>query len=187
MACRRQSVRGLIDQAWRLHEEQGTDGGVRLGLSLIGVFPDIVQWWQTEPEGHHDTHEITAYVNDHIFDDEAAVLNAKVQMAVLRMIDATKRWSQDTYFKIGVGLNADIGAAGALQIAGLKRAPIAVKAPMPGAAAGAGRRLSGGIANRAVHRHADCPSGGQIRRRRCVAGGSATFINPYRWWRHENP
>ncbi|AEV36799.1 hypothetical protein PSE_2289 [Pseudovibrio sp. FO-BEG1] len=109
-----EAVRRLIDQVWELHEEKGTDDGVALGLSLIGIRPHFEHWWQQEPEGPHDTHNLTVYANEHLFEDEAVLLNEKVQRAALTMVDATKRWSQDTNFELGAEFEStlNLGIAG---------------------------------------------------------------------------
>lgn len=109
-----EAVRRLIDQVWRLHEEKGTDDGVALGLSLIGIRPHFEHWWQQEPVGPHDTHNLTVYANEHLFEDEAVLLNEKVQRAALTMVDATKRWSQDTNFELGAEFEStlNLGLAG---------------------------------------------------------------------------
>ncbi len=109
-----EAVRRLIDQVWGLHEEKGTDDGVALGLSLIGIRPHFEHWWQQEPEGPHDTHRLTVYANEHLFEDEAVLLNSKVQNAAKTMVDATKRWSQETRFELGAEFEStlNLGMAG---------------------------------------------------------------------------
>ncbi|KZL24269.1 phage tail protein [Pseudovibrio sp. WM33] len=109
-----EAVRRLIDEVWKLHEDKGTDDGVALGLSLIGIRPHFEHWWQQEPEGPHDTHKLTVYANEHLFEDEVVLLNEKVQRAALTMVDATKRWSQDTSFELGAEFEStlNLGLAG---------------------------------------------------------------------------
>ncbi|EFO32512.1 phage tail protein I [Roseibium sp. TrichSKD4] len=91
----------LIDRAWELHEAQGTDGGVRLGLELLGCHADIRQWWQQEPPAHHDTHEIDIFFDEVLF-EEAALGDPKHRNAADNIVDATKRWSQSTAIRYGV-------------------------------------------------------------------------------------
>ncbi|SDR15366.1 phage tail protein [Pseudovibrio sp. Tun.PSC04-5.I4] len=139
-----EAVRRLIDEAWPLHEDKGTDDGVALGLSLIGVRPHFEHWWQQEPEGPHDTHNLTVYVNEHLFDDEAVLLNSKVQIAALTMVDATKRWSQDTNFELGAEFETTLSL-------GLGGACVALAQPM--GALGipeSGATLSAGTVGRGV-------------------------------------
>jgi phage tail P2-like protein len=88
-------VRKLIDDAWPLHEQQGTDAGVKLGQELLGIGVEIEHWWQKEPQGYHDTHTITLNLGD----SDAPViepLGLEVQQTALKTIEATKRWSQQT-------------------------------------------------------------------------------------------
>lgn len=107
-------ARELVDNAWPLHEWQGTDKGVRMALDLIKFRPEITHWWQQVPEGAHDTHNLTVYVNDHLFADESTLLNAKAQRTALHMNNAAKRFSQATSFRLGIGVDNSIGIAAKL-------------------------------------------------------------------------
>ena len=114
-----EAARRLIDSAWELHARKGTDGGVILGQSLLGIQPHITQWYEQEPVGHHDTHEIKVYLQEQLYDD-GPILDAKTQRASLRMLEATKRYSQDTSFSIGLSVDPQtLGLAAATAIAGL--------------------------------------------------------------------
>ncbi|WP_319530803.1 phage tail protein [uncultured Cohaesibacter sp.] len=88
-------ARKLIDDAWALHEQQGTDAGVKLGQNLLGIGVSIEHWWQKEPIGYHDTHTITLNLGDSD-DPPTDPLGPEVQQSALKTIEATKRWSQDT-------------------------------------------------------------------------------------------
>ncbi len=62
--------------------------------------------------GAPNTHTVTVYVNEQIFDDEPTLLNQRVQRAALKIIDATKRWSQETSFQIGAGFDSERALSG---------------------------------------------------------------------------
>lgn len=96
-------VRRFINQAYAIHASKGYIEGTRLGLEMLGVHVEWVQWWQTNPKGPHNTHTVTAFASENVFAEEATVLNARLQRAIQRVIDATKRWSQDVSFQIGAG------------------------------------------------------------------------------------
>ncbi len=114
-------VRRLIDRAYELHALKGTDEGVKLGLKLLtGLRPDIVHWWQKSPRGHHDTHTITVWVGEAVYGD-GVILSEKVQRAALAIIDAAKRWSQDTDFRLGAGWSSHTGLACATAAAAVAR------------------------------------------------------------------
>ncbi|WP_310620876.1 phage tail protein [Flexibacterium corallicola] len=115
------AVRRLIDHRWALHEKKGTDNGVKLGQELLGITPSIEHWWQQEPEGHHDTHQITIYVNEHLFEGEEAFLNAKIQNASLHMVDATKRWSQGTQYQLGAEFKSGLGVGNTARAASMAK------------------------------------------------------------------
>lgn len=113
-------VRNLVDGSFDVHARQGTDGGMEFGLELIGVRGRLSHWWQQSPEGQPNTHIVTVYANEHIFADEPVFLNARLQGAALSMVDATKRWSQDTSFRLGAGFDDLVLAANrtaAMQVA----------------------------------------------------------------------
>lgn len=119
----------LIDRAWELHEAQGTDGGVQLGLSLLGIVPEILHWWQQKPQGHHDTHRLTVFVNELLFEGEDAILGRKTQTAAHTMVDATKRWSQDTDFRTGIRQSDDLGVANAATGSSVQIAQLSADVP----------------------------------------------------------
>ncbi len=96
----------LIDMAFDLHEAKGTDPAILDGLAAIGAKADIEQWYEQTPIGAPHTHQITVYVNEPVYGDEPVLLNERVQRAALKIINATKRWSQDTDFRLGVGFDS---------------------------------------------------------------------------------
>lgn len=138
-------VRALLDAAPDIHALTGTVAGVRRALDAIGVTVDWVQWFQRQPPGHHDTHEVIAYVNDHLFADQAALLTAETQAAVMRLIRATQRWSQEIDFKLGVAAKSSVALAGALQRAAIARNRLDASVPMP-----SGRMALSGSVQRAT-------------------------------------
>jgi len=64
--------------------------------------------WVPLPQAAPNTHVVTAYVSEHIFSGEAAILNERVQQACLRIVDATKRWSQEITFRLGAGFKDEL-------------------------------------------------------------------------------
>ena len=107
------AARRLIDQAWTLHEKQGTDEGMKLGQSLLGTTMTITHWWQENPEAAHDTQKVTVWFEG-LLVDGGTIADAKHQKMVLQLIDVTKRWSQDTAVSFGVRSNVSLymGAIG---------------------------------------------------------------------------
>lgn len=141
-------VRALLTAAPDIHAMTGTIAGARRALGAIGVTVDWTQWWQMEPPGHHDTHDVIAYVNDHLFADQAALLTAETQVAVLRLIRATQRWSQDVSFKIGIGARSSVALASVFQRTAIARLGLNAAVPMP-----AGRvALAGGLQRAGIRR-----------------------------------
>lgn len=130
------ATRRLLDNAWDLHERKGTDGGVILGQELLGIHPQITQWYEQDPVGQHDTHKITVYVNEHLYEGEATLLNEKIQRASLKMIHATKRWSQESSYSLGVGFDSDLGIAARGRGHAFARTDGATKLPLMGSSMG---------------------------------------------------
>jgi phage tail P2-like protein len=43
--------RGVIASAYLVHRQRGTLAGLRRALDALGVASEVVEWWQTTPEG----------------------------------------------------------------------------------------------------------------------------------------
>lgn len=110
-------TRRFIKRAYELHAKKGYVEGTRLGLKILGVDVEWQQWWQltpsregdaiewphrNAPKGHHNTHTITAYANEVIFEGQSALFDGAVLDACLKIIHATQRWSQSIALRIGV-------------------------------------------------------------------------------------
>ncbi|MCT4654349.1 MAG: phage tail protein [Cohaesibacter sp.] len=93
-------ARRLIDRAWELHEKQGRDEGVVAGQNVLGSSVAIEHWWQQDPKGPHDTQKVTIFFDEPLFED-SQLGDEKYRQAALKVIDATKRWSQDTALRFG--------------------------------------------------------------------------------------
>ncbi|MGV1803853.1 phage tail protein I [Agrobacterium vitis] len=130
-------VRQLLARAPDIHAMTGTVAGVRRALGALGVTVDWVQWWQKQPPGQHDTHEVVAYVNEHLLEGQEALLTSETQYAVLRVIRAVQRWSQEIDFKLGVGFSSSVGLAGAVQTATVLKPSAQAVTAMPEARIGA--------------------------------------------------
>lgn len=95
-------VRKIIANQWFLHEGKGYDDGVLLGLSLLGMSATIIQWYQQTPIAPTDTHIITFSVDELLFADGDGHFDQRQIKAAQQMIDATKRWSQDSEIRASV-------------------------------------------------------------------------------------
>ncbi|QGA56150.1 phage tail protein I [Brucella sp. 2280] len=105
-------LRSLIAHAPEIHARTGTVRGVKLALEAIGISARWTQWWQEEPKAHHNTHKIVLFLSDTVINGHAP-LDLANQRAAARVINATKRWSQDIAIQYGLrGLsNIYAGAA----------------------------------------------------------------------------
>lgn len=130
-------VRQLLARAPDIHAMTGTVAGVRRALGALGVTVDWRQWWQQQPPAHHDTHAVIAYVNEHLFDDQEALLTAETQTAVLRVIRAVQRWSQEIDFKLGLQFSSSATLVAAVQTAAAVTPSMNAITAMPQAQLGA--------------------------------------------------
>lgn len=115
-------VRALLKASYELHASKGFIHGVRRGLLMLGMRVVWKQWFQQVPAGQPGTHVATVFVNQTIFDGQAALLDERVQRAAQRMIAGMKRHSQDVAFQLAIALTSRAGAATALQAASIVRA-----------------------------------------------------------------
>ena len=96
------AIRNFIANAYELHALKGYIEGVRLGLSMLDVRLHWRQWWQQEPKGAHNTHRVSVFIDDVLFDD--SILGDKRHAdAITRIVNATKRESQ--FIDLGFGVN----------------------------------------------------------------------------------
>ena len=106
-------LRQLLNDYREIHANSGYIKGTRRALSALGVTVSWTQWFEETPKAHHNTHKVTAFINENLFAGDASILNSETQSAVLRFINLTKRWSQDIDFTIGLGSNSKVGLANA--------------------------------------------------------------------------
>jgi len=95
-------VRDLIDNSFDIHARQGTDGGVAFALAFLGATATIEQWWQATPMLGHDTHRITIQPQP-LYDDDPGI-GPKTYRALKRTVEATKRKSQGTSWRVPLDL-----------------------------------------------------------------------------------
>lgn len=93
--------RRILANIWELKALHGYDAGVKLGLKLLGMVPEITHWHQMDPKGPANTHRITFYVGEQLFQNNEGLFGEREIRAAKRMINATKRWSQDSTYVVG--------------------------------------------------------------------------------------
>lgn len=98
--------RRLLKFGFFLQSMSGTDAGVKLALSLIGLRAEITQWYRQDPMGAPNTHRITVSMDEDLFPDTVGYVSAMQGRAALRLIDATKRWSQESDVRTAVSVSA---------------------------------------------------------------------------------
>lgn len=97
-------VRRILKNRWALQTGEGYDAGVKLGLSLLGMTTTIEHWWQVEPKRPANTHDLIFYIGEQLFPNDQVFFGEREKKAALRMIEATKRWSQESTIYVGVSM-----------------------------------------------------------------------------------
>ena len=77
--------RRVIAAAPEVHRLKGTRAAVERALKAIGVFAEIVEWWQKSPKGQPGTFSVTAWGNEQLHAG-GAVLTERVQRQIDRIV-----------------------------------------------------------------------------------------------------
>ena len=93
--------RRVIAAAPEVHRLKGTRAAVERALRAIGVFAEIVEWWQKSPRGTPGTFSVTAWVNEQLHAG-GAVLTERVQRQIDRIVRGTKPLSRAYDLLVGV-------------------------------------------------------------------------------------
>ncbi|WP_170181922.1 phage tail protein I [Phreatobacter stygius] len=113
-------IRRVLKGSFALHARKGYVDSVIAGLGLLGVrVTRWRQWFQETPQAAIGTHVISIAVDDEVFEAEGRAITARLQRAIGRMIDATKRYSQDITIRVSADCDVPlyIGAATVSRIA----------------------------------------------------------------------
>ena len=86
-------VRALLSRSYELHTAKGYIAGVRLGLELLGVKTQWVQWFEEQPKAAPNTHRVTVIFDNPLFNGLPAG-DLRHRRAVSRLIDDFRRESQ---------------------------------------------------------------------------------------------
>jgi phage tail P2-like protein len=89
-------IRRLLKGAFELHARKGFIDAVRTGLGFLGVrVKSWTQWFEAVPSAAPGTHVVQLSIDEIVFEAEGRAITARLQRAIGRMIDGTKRHSQD--------------------------------------------------------------------------------------------
>ena len=102
-----------------MHRLKGTRAAVERALRAIGVFAEIVEWWQRSPKGQPGTFSVTAWVNEQLHTG-GAVLTERVQRQIDAICRRVKPVSRAYELVVGVLFGAGAwcaDAAAAVQVA----------------------------------------------------------------------
>lgn len=124
-------MRRLLDDYRNIHAKSGYISGVRRALGAVGISVSWTQWFDQKPQGQPNTHKVTAFVGEQLFEDENGPLSAENQEVAVRFINLTKRWSQDIDFRLGVGWKIGVGMGAILNDCGHRRELADASIPPP--------------------------------------------------------
>ena len=115
--------RRVLAAAPDVHRLKGTRAAVERSLEAIGVFADIVEWWQRSPKGQPGTFSVTAWVNVQL-EAGGAVLTERVQQQIGNIIRRAKPVSRAYEYVVGVLFGDDAGLACAAAGLGVDKRPL---------------------------------------------------------------
>jgi len=104
--------RRVIAAAPEVHRLKGTRAAVERALRAIGVFAEIVEWWQRSPKGQPGTFSVTAWVNEQLRPG-GAVLTERVQRQIDRIVRSTKPLSRAYDLVVGALFGDRVAVASA--------------------------------------------------------------------------
>ena len=102
--------RRVIAAAPDVHRLKGTCAAVERALRAIGVFAEIVAWWQASPRGTPGTFSVTAWVNEQLHTG-GAVLTDRVQRQIDAIVRCAKPVSRAYDLLVGVLFRQPLGTA----------------------------------------------------------------------------
>lgn len=115
--------RGMIANSIAMHRIKGTPLAIELAVAPFGLSTEIIEWWQTVPNGTPGTWRLRVKQNGTSDLAYTATLSAQVRAAV----DAARPVSRPMSLEVGSE------TSGAVEIAGAPRARVvAVIQPYPG-------------------------------------------------------
>ena len=108
--------RAAIAAQWDIHRYKGTRFAVERALSIIGISGEIVEWWETNPQGEPGTFEITFNVFQQIYDG-FPIFSDRLRRKALGAVDRTKPLSRSYSYRILIPFEQSLGLAGATSVA----------------------------------------------------------------------
>lgn len=137
-------VRRILKNAWLLKRFKGYDKGVRLGLELLGMEADIEHWHQMVPMGTPNTHRIHILLDAPVFPESTSVFDDREVQAVSSMVEACKRFSQESEINFGLARRARTFCGAGSRVSGqVRNRPGLPEAPRIAAPLSAGASARG--------------------------------------------
>jgi len=96
-----ETKREMINNTISLHKIKGTRKAVQKALEIIGIFAQIVEWWQTDPKMVVHTFDVIAYLNDNIDKSSKIIIDSNTQKKLIGLINNVKPARSHFNLKLG--------------------------------------------------------------------------------------
>ena len=94
--------REMIKNTISLHRIKGTKKAVQKALEIIGIFAQIIEWWETDPKMAVHTFHVIAYLNDNLNKNSEIIIDLNTQKRLIDLIENVKPARSHFSLKLGV-------------------------------------------------------------------------------------
>jgi len=93
--------REMVKNSISLHRIKGTKKAIKQALDIVGVFGEIVEWWEVIPKMTPHSFNITAYLNDNLNENSDVIIDLDTQKKLRNLIENAKPARSHFNFKLG--------------------------------------------------------------------------------------
>ena len=100
--------REMVKNSISLHRIKGTKKAIKQALDIVGVFGDIVEWWEVTPKMIPHSFNITTYLNDNLNENSDVIIDLDTQKKLINLIENVKPARSHFNFKLGVRFESQV-------------------------------------------------------------------------------
>lgn len=100
--------REMIKNTISLHRIKGTRKAVQKALEIIGIFAQIIEWWETDPKMKVHTFHVVAYLNDNLDKSSEIIIDLNTQKRLIDLIKNVKPARSHFSLKLGVRFKSSL-------------------------------------------------------------------------------
>lgn len=100
--------RGMIRNTISLHRIKGSRKAVQKALEIIGIFAQIIEWWETNPRMKVHTFHVIAYLNDNLDKSSKIIIDLNTQKRLIELIKNVKPARSHFNLKLGVRFKSSL-------------------------------------------------------------------------------